>query len=278
MNFLGKALTFLVVLLSFAFMIIAVVVNASHRNWRDVVLGPDGLKRQIETVETTNNQLRNAVQSTQGKLDQEQAARRTSLAALQTQLSQKIEQLADASGQVAQLTAQNTELVQLDRARAKDLEEKATQITTLTTSLREEQVDRDLLFRNSLELTDELNQLKGVLQNQLQRSEQLAAQVTRYKEVTDSKGININDPLDGAPPERNGNVLVVSRPRNQVEVSIGSDDGLRQGHLLDVTRRGSFITRLRVRYTEPDRAVAEILKDYSNQTIQEGDRVDTTIE
>jgi hypothetical protein len=103
-------------------------------------------------------------------------------------------------------------------------------------------------------------------------------QLTRLEEVTEAKGINVDDPLDGAPPDRNGVVLVVNRPRKQVEVSIGSDDGLRQGHLLDVTRQGSFVTRLKVGYTEPDRAVAEILTDYSNRTIQEGDRVDTTFE
>jgi hypothetical protein len=36
--------------------------------------------------------------------------------------------------------------------------------------------------------------------------------------------------------------------------------------------------RLKVRNTEPDRAVAEILTDYSEGILQEGDRVDTTIE
>jgi len=88
----------------------------------------------------------------------------------------------------------------------------------------------------------------------------------------------MNDPLDGAPPDRNGNVLVVNRPRKLVEVSIGYDDGLRQGHYLEVTRSGRYVTRLRVRDTEPDRAVAEILQDYSEGTVQEGDRVDTSIE
>ncbi|MEM8912913.1 MAG: hypothetical protein AAGC97_14190, partial [Planctomycetota bacterium] len=70
----------------------------------------------------------------------------------------------------------------------------------------------------------------------------------------------------------------VNRPRKLVEVSIGYDDGLRQGHLLEVTRGGRYVTRLRVRNTNPDRAVAEILNDYSEGAIQEGDRVDTTIE
>ena len=62
------------------------------------------------------------------------------------------------------------------------------------------------------------------------------------------------------------------------EISIGFDEGLRDGHLLDVTRDGRYITRVRVRKTEPDRAVAEILADFNEGIIQEGDRVDTAIE
>lgn len=71
-------------------------------------------------------------------------------------------------------------------------------------------------------------------------------------------------------------VLVIDRPSEMVEVSIGFDDGLRDGHLLDVTRSGRYVTKLRVRRAEPNRAVAEILKDYNNMQIQEGDRVDTS--
>ena len=103
-------------------------------------------------------------------------------------------------------------------------------------------------------------------------------QATRFKEVIAAKGIDINEPLDGAPPERNGNFLMIDRPSSLVLVSIGYDEGLRKGHLLEVTRDGRYISKLKVRNTEPDRAVAEILKDYSEGTLKEGDRVDTTFE
>ena len=63
-----------------------------------------------------------------------------------------------------------------------------------------------------------------------------------------------------------------------VEISIGYDDGLRRGHHLEVTRGGRYVGRLKVRETEPDRAVAEIMRDYSEGIIEEGDRVDTTLE
>ena len=99
-----------------------------------------------------------------------------------------------------------------------------------------------------------------------------------FEEVIAAKGIDINEPLDGAPPERNGNILLIDRPSDLVLISIGSDEGLRAGHFLEVTRKGRYVGKLKVRNTEPDRAVAEILRDYSEGILEEGDRVDTTLD
>lgn len=278
MNLLGKSFSVLILLLSVIFMVLALAVNASHRNWRDVVLADDGLKNQIETIARTNNELRDSRARTQASLDREQAARRTALAALQTQLDQLQSRLRESESTAKQLQATNTELAQTNRSSAEELEKLTTEAARLRAAIREEQQDRDSLFAETLELTDQMNGLRGVVQLQEDRNNQLMAQVTRYKEVVDAAGLNMDDPLDGAPPERNGRVLVVNRPRKLVEVSIGYDDGLRAGHYLEVTRGGRYVTRLRVRETEPDRAVAEILRDYSEGSITEGDRVDTSIE
>ncbi len=279
MTLLGKWFTAFTCVLSIVFMILALVVNATHRNWRDVVLDPStGLKKRIEVVEQTNTQLRDSRERIQLALDREQAARRTALAALQTQADQLSQQLQEATARVATLEAKNTELSQLDRSRAEELQRLTEETRKLREQIRTEQEDRDTLFAETLDLTDQMNKLRGIVQQQTERNQQLLTQVTRYKEVVDARGIDINEPLDGAPPDRNGTVLVLDRPRKLVEVSIGSDDGLRDGHLLDVTRKDRFVARLRVRRTEPDRAVAEILPDYSQGIIQEGDRVDTAIE
>ena len=282
MTLLGKSFSAVILILSAVFMVLALAVNASHRNWRDVVLtgvsGQPGLKAQIESTSRENAQLRDSAQRTQADLDREQAARRTALAALQTQLDQLKTDLQSSESTVQQQTAQITELVQTDRARAEELAQLTDDNATLRTRVRTEQQDRDKLFTQTLELTDQMNKLRGFKQQLEERNQQLMAQVTRFEEVVASKGIDINEPLDGAPPEINGSVLVIDRPSHLVEVSIGYDEGLREGHLLEVTRRGRYVGKLKVRNTEPDRAVAEILKDYSEGILQEGDRVDTTLD
>jgi uncharacterized phage infection (PIP) family protein YhgE len=277
MTLLGKFLATFIFILSVAFMVLSLAVNASHRNWRDAVLDPStGLKKQIEVISRTNQQLTDDRQRTQAALDREQAARRTALAALQTQLDQMEQVLRTSEATVQQLEAKSTELAQTDRSRAEELQRLTEETRKLRDQIRTEQEDRDSLFAETLKMTDQMNLLRGSLQGQVERNEQLAAQLGRYREVVEMKGIDVNEPLDGAPPDRNGTVLVVNRPLDMVEVSIGYDDGLRDGHMLDVTRSGRFVGRLRIRKTEPNRSVAEILKDYNQSPIQEGDRVDTT--
>jgi len=277
MTLLGKFLSVFIFIMSVAFMVLSLAVNASHRNWRTEVMDPNtGLKKRVEDITRTNRQLTDDRQRTQSALDREQAARRTALAALQTQLDQMEQVLRARESEVQQLEARSTELSQLDRSRAEELQRLTEEARKLRDQIRTEQEDRDSLFAETLKMTDEMNQLRGTLQGQTERNEQLASQLSRYREVVDMKGIDVNEPLDGAPPDRRGTVLVVNRPLDMVEVSIGYDDGLRDGHLLDVTRSGRYVGRVRIRRTEPNRSVAEILRDYNQSPIQEGDRVDTT--
>jgi hypothetical protein len=275
MTLLGKAFSVIIVLLSLAFMVLALAVNATHRNWRDKALA---LKTQIEETNLSNEQLRDAQQRTQAALDREQAARRTAIASLQTALDQLEGELALSEDTVQKKEARNTELAQLDRSRAEELKILTDDNKRLRDLIRKEQEDRDQLFAQTLVLTDQMNALRGIRLELETRNNQLVSQVTRYKEVTDAHGINISDPLDGAPPQRNGTILAVNRPNLLVELSLGHDDGLRPGHLLDVTRSGRYLGKVRVRNADPNRAVAEILPDYSQGIIQENDRVDTTLD
>ena len=282
MTLLGKCLTALILILSVMFAALALVATASHKNWRDVVLkgvnGQPGLKDQIEAISRDNQQLRDQRDRTKNALAREHVARKTALAALQTQLDRLQEELGRSGAEVEGLRTQVTELTTSDLNKTKQLETLTGENARLRTSIREEQAARDTLFTTTLELTDQMNVLRGFKQRLEQRNKQLMAQATRFEEVIAARGIDINEPLDGAPPERNGNILQIDRPSHLVLISIGSDEGLRASHFLEVTRKGRYVGKLKVRNTEPDRSVAEILKDYSEGILQEGDRVDTTLD
>jgi len=279
MTFLGKIFSVIIALLSLAFMVLALVANASHRNWRDAVLDPNnGLSKRVRETEDLNKQLTLSRQQIEDELSREQSARQTALASLQSQLDELKNQLQTAEGRLQQAQAQNNELVQTDRSRAEQLARLTADNKSLEEKIVTERTDRDQLFAKSIELTDQYNQALGLLATLKTANDGLVTQMTRFKEVMDAKGINVADPLDGAPPERNGQVLAVNRQSAMVEVSIGYDEGLREGHELLVTRGGKFLGKLKVRYALPDSAVADILNDYLEGPIQRGDRVDTTLE
>ena len=282
MTLLGKSFSVVILILSLTFMVLALAVNASHRNWKDVVfngIGDEpGLIQQIKDIEDINDQLRDSEAKIKADLVREQTARRTALGALATELDATDQLLTDTQELLVKLQAENAQLAELDKTRADELKELTDDNVRLRSEIRKEQQDRDDLFAETLQLTDQMNALRGLKLQLEERYQQLMAESTRMKEVLTANGINVSDPLDGSPPDRNGNVLVINRPAHLVEVSIGYDDGLRKGHFLEVTRKGRYVGKLRVRTTEPNRAVAEILKDYSEGLILEGDRVDTTFE
>lgn len=276
MTFLGKILTTILFLLSLTFMVLALAANASHRNWRDAVLDPNtGLKTQVEEIQQVNRQLADSRMRAEANLAREQAARRTALAALQTQLDDLKRQLQTSEATVQDLQSQNNVLVDTDKSRSEQLALLTAANTSLEEKIKTERADRDQLFAKSLVLTDQYNQVLGLLDNLTKVREGLTEELTRYQEVAAAMGINIDDPIDGAPPERNGVVLAVNRPSKLVEISIGYDEGLRDGHMLRVTRGGRYIGKVKVRRTNPDSSVAEILDAYLEGPIKEGDVVDT---
>jgi hypothetical protein len=97
MTRLGQIFTLLLLILSVAFFVASVVVNASHKDLRSQVA--DFQSRQ-KSLETTIDELKKAAEVNKTLLAQEQVARRVSLAALQTQLDTEREKNQQANTQL----------------------------------------------------------------------------------------------------------------------------------------------------------------------------------
>ena len=88
-------------------------------------------------------------------------------------------------------------------------------------------------------------------------------------------GYKKEDPLDTA-PNLDGVIVAVTRP-DLVEVSLGLDDGLKQGHKLEVYRvmgaAQSYVGRIYVVSASFDRAACKVDPNFLKSPIQRGDRV-----
>lgn len=57
MNAVGKIFTVLILVMSLAFMALALMLYAAHPDWREAVIGPGGLKSQVDDAKKEKQQL-----------------------------------------------------------------------------------------------------------------------------------------------------------------------------------------------------------------------------
>ena len=276
MTLVGKIFTMLILIMSVVFLGFSIVIFATHRNWRDMVIAEGGLKSQIEELSQTNVRLRDEINRSKDRLAIEQAARRFALAALQSRLDDLDQQLRRREQEFGNLQAENGVLLETVSTKNTLLKALTDEVGGLRTEIRTAQQDRDTYFAEVIDLTDKLNSIAGNAETLKERNEQLAQQVSKQKMVLDAFDLTADTPVHDRPPTLDGVVTAVGA-RDLVEISIGSDDGLRENHQLEVYRENEYVGRVVVVKTEPDRAVVRILPDYRRGSIRKGDRVATRL-
>ena len=132
----------------------------------------------------------------------------------------------------------------------------------------------DKMFLNVVDLTDKLNQAESLRQNLEEVNKQAMQQMSQMKMVLDRHGLAPDSLVAHIPPKVEGVVIDVN-DKDLLEISIGSDDGLKVGHSLDVYRGNTYLGRIVIRKTNPDRAVGQIQKELQRGQIKRGDRVTT---
>ena len=279
MNLLGKIFIVAIMIMSVVFMTLALMVYATHKNWKEIVEGPNGLNSQLQLARTEFDQLKNdynrqesqlkgEVESAQQqvrKLESERVALVDRNAAVQTELDQLKAERRDATAAVAATQANNQRL--------------AEEVTGLRDDIRTNEQARDKAFATTLKATEDLHQTAGQLANTVERNRQLTDQVSGMTRVMDAKGIDPNTPPDAVVPTVDGLVSQVRQAAGAqlVEVTIGSDDGLKQGNTVEVYRGGRYLGRVEIVKTSPDRAVGRVDRRFQQGQIQEGDRVATRL-
>jgi len=282
MTTLGKVFTVLIFIMSILFMGFSVVVFATHRNWKllvdntDTAKGPLGLKQQLQAQVETNKGLRAELDSLTNRLAVEMAARRSALSALETKLADAQQRLAQKEAELAGLQSAQTEATAALNLAETRLATLVDDIKKLRDEIRLVQGQRDDSFQKVVDLTDKLYAAAGVERNLKEREAQLIGEISKYKRVTDVLGVNPSMPVEMIAPPLDGIVTAVGE-KNLIEVSLGSDDGLRVGHRVEVFRDNNYLGSALVLKTDPDRAVAQMDEKSQRGLIKVHDRVATKL-
>lgn len=276
MTLLGKIFTGLLFLLSVIFFTLAVAVNASHVDYRKLVKDPTtGLEARLKKAELKSQQLTTALEETKSELSIEQAARRSALGALQTQIEQRETELAAQEAELTKLLAAHTALVATEQQTQQDLNARTKDNETLRKQIVDAREDRDQTFGRLTKAIDEKTRLEGMYQSLNERLQQLASDYTGAKEQLEILGLKPNSLAQGA-PAANGEVTAVSSS-GLVEVSLGQDSGMKEGLTLEVSRGGQYLGKLKITRVEAGASVAQILTGFQTGYIRKGDRVDTKL-
>lgn len=279
MNLLGKILTGLICVMSILFLAFALAVYATHREWDELVNNPPGstpvgLKTQLANALEEGNQLKEDLDESLNKLAIERASRTMALARLESErqrLQQDLVEREMANQQLTEQARQATATLQTAQANLAALKE---EVDKLRNDIRVAQEDRDAQFDEVVLKTDLYNQAQSNIKALQARVEQLTERIGRQASVLDKNNLNEFDPIIDISPRVEAVVVDVSDGK-LVEISVGSDDGLRKGHEFEISRGDKYLGRIVIVDAFPKRAVGEIIPELRQGRIRRGDRVFT---
>lgn len=283
MTFIGKIFTVLIFIMSIVFMSMSLMVFATHKNWKLIATNaqpgpgqPLGLKQQLEQRQQEIKKLRDEKAKLEELFAAERAARTYVVASLNTKLTQLDGQLKQKEQELTNLqgahTEQTTALQTLENNNKALIEE----VGALRDNIKVAQQDRDTQFGEVVRLTDVLHTTSGELRVRSERVGQLVDQVAAQKLVMDKVGVTIYTPVQQIEPKVDGVVLAVGA-KDLIEVSLGSDDGLKEGHKMEVFRGATYLGRIVIVRTEANRAVGRVVPEYRKGIIRKDDRVTTRL-
>jgi hypothetical protein len=283
MNLVGKILTVLILVMSLCFMTMALMVYATHRNWKEVVTKtPGGLKEQITQLQQEKDNLEAEKTKLQGDitlLTSESQAKLAQLETLANNLKTDISNLEKSEAKLKQ--DQRAALATLDVTQAQSGVLRADYDNTRKKE-SQAQADRNAHFQRVQDLTDELHNLVVKFKTAKEREMTLAADNAKVNAVLKRLGVDKNIDETATPPVLKGQIQAV-RSGGLVEITLGSDDGLLKGHKLQVVRAGggskpAYLGSIVVIETTPERAVCRTEPKLQQGEFKNGDVVTTKLE
>lgn len=270
MNLMGKIFTLLIFFMSITFLVLAVMVGASHRNWKEIAAAN---KDKANLAADRLEQVRSASNESKRKLNAEQVSRTHQFAQLYSAKAVAEKRLNERAVSHSNLETQNTNLtVQIDIANQllKERDLTIDQLKSDNKSLTENVATQRQAV---VALTTQMFDLNGQIRALEQSSQDLSSLVAQQSRVMKASGVAVTDLTDQIPKPLEG--LVTRHVDGFIAVSLGTDDGLRVGHSLDVYREDRFVGRAEVTRTEHNISAARLLPEYERALVRRGDYVTT---
>jgi chromosome segregation ATPase len=271
-NIVGKIFVFAVFIMSLVFMTFAIAIFASHTNWQAEA---QSLQQSLDVEKTKRADLLETINELQAKVATSELERDQVVAKLQYALAEqsgeletlnreKDERETELQQAVAEMTTARTELEQATKS-----------IDELRAKIRTQQVTVDEQIEKAVDISAKLHEKESMLAIVEERKTQLEKQLANARVLLKQGGLAIDSLPRDQVPTIDGVVMAVAD--GAVEVSLGGDDGLQLGHVIELYRDERYLGRAVVKAVKPDRAVAVLDKDFVRGAVQRGDRFTTRL-
>jgi len=275
MNLLGRLLIVLIFVGSIMLASFSVVLYATHTNWRERA---EKLQQDLQKREKDFNDLRKQRDDMEAALKLEMKRQADRVTALTTSVRQLAQENDEAKVNLAKLEQERSVAVAESQTSHETAERLRIRLDGVSKALLDSQNDWVSMSTELVKMTDEAHGLAIQLANYQSVAAQLAQDYQGAMEVLRKHGL-VADPMaySTQPPAGTQGVVTETRPGGNVEISIGSDSGLVKGHQLDVVRnregRSSYVGKIEITHTAPDRAVAKVMPQFRRGVVQPGDEV-----
>ena len=285
MNQLGKIFVVLIFLMSVLFMAMALMVYATHKNWKEEIsrtpgeTGPGqtvGWKHRYDELVKQNQKLADELSRVQKEAVAVRTASAEALAKLQTEHSARLQELTTKEQELTSKSEALAKATATLKTQDENVNVATTQVQKLTQDIKDQIAKADDLFKQSLELRNRLSQADVQLPRLKELNDQLAERLANARLLLAQAGMTLEDPIDRRPPPIEVAVESVN-DRGMVEIAAGRDDGIRVGHEVDIVRNSRLIGKIRITNVTADRAVGATLRDYSISQIRRGDTATTKL-
>lgn len=216
----------------------------------------------LTTERDTAQNAQRTAEDAQRKAEKERRAAREDLEKASKELADK----------VAALESTSTRLAEQEK-RANQVSEDLTRVTG-----ERNEAQTELAIWKQLEVTpDQIKNFKGQLarvneerehfadENKilLRRNNELKVQLSRY----------IGDDIDPKMPAVAGKIVAVDPRYDFVVLDVGGNQGVVENGKLLVNRDGKLVAKVRITKVEPNRSIANILPEWKQADVMEGDQV-----
>lgn len=276
MNLVGKIFTGLIAFFCIIFMSLVLAVYSAHTNWK---IAAQTLKTQLDTANKDKQDLTDKLKALTDAYATEKNDLGNRLAASKTEADNLRKDRDNLKTQHDELNKKEREMAEALRVTHLTADSLRKEVDQLRTKIREVQKDHDEAFAAMVEATDKLHQAVGQWTSLKRTYDVITADLAEAKDVLKLHNLSpkMGDHTKVPPAELFAKVLSNPTSEGLVEISVGSDDNVRQGHQLEVFRASRYLGRIQVITTDKDRAVARVLPEFRRGLIQKGDDVTSNV-